>query len=111
LVFGFLPGEKRFTPVFVAKAQLQCFPEPFIKLKGFSCCRTAKLWWRPIRRIMSINRTLWSTARLHSSKMGAHSNWFGATSSWRVLIGIPNLNASVSNSSINAVTLSGIDPK
>ena len=39
----------------------------------------------------SINKILWSTAILHSSKIGAHSNCPGATSLWRVRNGIPNL--------------------
>ena len=30
--FGFLPGDNRFTPVFVNNDQLLCLPEPFTPL-------------------------------------------------------------------------------
>ena len=33
---------------------------------------------------------MWSAATFASSKMGAHSNWLGATSLCRVLTGIPS---------------------
>jgi glutamine synthetase len=36
LVLGFLPGDRRFTPVSVAIDQLLCLPEPLIPAKGFS---------------------------------------------------------------------------
>ena len=36
LVFGFFPGESKFTPVLVLNDQLLCFPEPFTDLNGFS---------------------------------------------------------------------------
>ena len=39
----FLPGEKRLTPLSVPIDQLQCLPEPFTPLKGFSCSSTRKL--------------------------------------------------------------------
>ena len=109
--FGFLPGAKRFTPVLVLKDQLLCFPEPLTPANGFSCNNTRKLCLRAIFSMRSINKRLWSLAKLHSSKIGAHSNWFGATSLWRVVTGIPSNNDSTSNSRMNALTRSGIEPK
>ena len=68
------------SPVFIIDDTL-CIPTVFIKL---------------------IRSMLWSTARLVSSKIGANSNWFGATSLWRVLQGIPSSRAWISKSFMNA---------
>ena len=45
------------------------------------------------------------------SNTGANSYWPGATSLWRVLIGMPSLAISLSASSMYASTRSGIEPK
>ena len=111
LPFGFFPGAKRFIPVSVQSDQLLCLPEPFTPLYGFSCSSTAKLCLRAMRFIKSITNWLWSLARLAFSKMGANSNWLGATSLWRVLTGMPSLWHSISSSFIKAVTRGGIEPK
>ena len=108
---GVLPGAIRRMPVSVPNDQLLCLPEPFTPLNGFSCSRTRKPCLRLILRIRAITSRLWSFARLHSSKMGASSNWFGATSLWRVFRGIPNLSDSISRSFINSMTRVGMAPK
>ena len=61
------PGEKRLMPVSVPIDQLQCLPEPFTPIKGFSWSSTRKLWRRETRFITDINNWLWSLAKLHSS--------------------------------------------
>lgn len=61
--------------------------------------------------ITDMSRRLWSLARLTSSYMGAHSNWLGATSLWRVLTGMPSLWQLISRSSMKASTRDGIAPK
>ena len=77
---GVLPGPIKRIPVSVPSDQLLCLPEPFTPLNGFSCNRTRNPCLREILRIRAMISKLWSLARLHSSKMGASSNWFGATS-------------------------------
>ena len=59
---GFLPGFKRFLPVFVIIAQLSCFPEPFTPAKGFSCSRHASPWRFATFFMHSIISWLWSVA-------------------------------------------------
>ena len=53
----------------------------------------------------------WSEPTLEFSNTGANSYWAGATSLWRVLIGIPSFAISRSASSMKASTRSGIEPK
>ena len=53
----------------------------------------------------------WSQPTFEFSKIGASSNWFGATSLWRVLTGTPSFDSSISASIMNARTRSGIEPK
>ena len=111
LVLGLVPGFNKFTPVLVPKDQLLCLPEPFTPAKGFSWSKMRKSWRRATFSNNSINIKLWSLAKLASSKTGANSNWFGATSLWRVVTGMPNLCASISKSFMNADTRSGMAPK
>ena len=77
---GSLPGAWSRIPVSVPSDQLLCLPLPLTPLKGFSCSSTRKPWLRATLRIKAMMSMLWSTARLHSSKTGASSNWLGATS-------------------------------
>ena len=77
---GVLPGPCSRMPVSVDSDQLLCLPEPFTPLNGFSCNNTSKPCLRATFFMSDMSSMLWSTARLVSSKMGAHSNWFGATS-------------------------------
>ena len=93
-----LPGVWRSTPVSVLKLQLLCFPLPLMPANGFSCSSTRNPCLRATRFMSDINSMLWSFAKLHSSKIGANSNWLGATSLWRVLQGIPNSRAWISKS-------------
>ena len=111
LLIGVLPGLRRLTPVFVAKGQLLCFPDPLIPLNGFSWNKTSKSCLFATLCIISINKELWSTDKLTSSKIGANSNWLGATSLCLVLTGIPSLKHSNSSSFMNSKTRFGIDPK
>ena len=111
LVFGVFPGDSRLVPLSVISDQLACLPDPLIPLNGFSWKRTRSLWRRAMRCIRVIRSRLWSTARLASSNIGAHSYWFGATSLWRVFNGMPSLYDSTSKSSIKALTRLGIEPK
>ena len=106
-----LPGAISRTPVSVPSDQLLCFPEPLTPLKGFSCSNRRKPWLRATLRMSDMMSMLWSTARLHSSKMGASSNWLGATSLWRVLTGMPSSSACISRSFIKAATRVGMAPK
>jgi hypothetical protein len=53
----------------------------------------------------------WSEPTLEFSNTGANSYCAGATSLWRVLIGMPSLAISLSASSMHASTRSGIEPK
>ena len=69
------------------------------------------MWRRATRLIVSMTIWLWSEATLASSKMGAVSYWLGATSLWRVLIGIPSLYSSVSLSCMKARMRSLMLPK
>ena len=108
---GVLPGPIKRIPVSVPRDQLLCLPEPFTPLNGFSCNRTRNPCLREILRIRAMISKLWSLARLHSSKMGASSNWFGATSLWRVFTGMPSLKASTSRSFMNSMTRVGMAPK
>ena len=108
---GVLPGPIKRIPVSVPSDQLLCLPDPFTPLNGFSCSNTRKPCLREILRIKAMINRLWSLAKLHSSKIGANSNWLGATSLWRVFTGIPNFNASISNSFMNSNTRVGIAPK
>jgi hypothetical protein len=53
----------------------------------------------------------WSEPTFEFSNTGAISYWFGATSLWRVLTGMPSLRISSSDSSMQARIRSGIEPK
>ena len=106
-----LPGAISSTPVSVPNDQLLCLPEPFTPLKGFSCNNTRKPCVRATLRISDMISMLWSTAKLHSSKIGASSNWFGATSLWRVFTGMPSSKACISKSFMKAATRVGMAPK
>src|SRR5574344_565320 len=77
---GVLPGAWSSLPLSAERLQLLCFPLPLIPSNGFSCSSTRKPCLRATFFIKLINSMLWSTARLHSSKIGASSNWLGATS-------------------------------
>ena len=109
--FGLDDGANKLMPESVAKAQLLCFPLPFIPANGFSWNSTFNLCLDATLDIKSINSALWSQAKLASSKVGATSNWAGATSLWRVRTGMPNFNASISKSTINEFTRVGMEPK
>ena len=105
--FAVLPGLKSSTPVSVLKLQLLCLPLPLMPANGFS-----RKWWRRATcAITFIKRRLWSFAKFDSSKIGANSNWLGATSLCRVFAGIPSLWHSISKSSINSSTRIGMAPK
>ena len=80
LSMAFFPGPCSRMPVSVDSDQLLCLPDPLTPLKGFSCRRQRKPCFRAMRRMRIMMSMLWSMARLHSSKMGASSNWLGATS-------------------------------
>ena len=80
LLIGVFPGDNKLIPVSVANDQLLCLPEPFTPLKGFSWNKTLKSCLSATFSITSINKELWSTAKLVSSKIGANSNCPGATS-------------------------------
>ena len=108
---GVFPGAISRVPVSVPSDQLLCLPEPLTPLKGFSCSSTRNPCVRATFRINDMMSMLWSTARLHSSKIGANSNWLGATSLWRVFTGIPNSSAWISRSFMKAATRVGIAPK
>ena len=108
---GVLPGPCKRIPVSVLNDQLLCFPLPLMPANGFSCNNARKPCLRATRFISDMSNMLWSTARFVSSKMGANSNWLGATSLWRVLQGMPNSNARISKSFMKACTRSGIVPK
>ena len=90
---GVFPGAISSVPVSVPSDQLLCLPEPLTPLNGFSCSSTRNPCVRATFRINDMMSMLWSTARLHSSKIGANSNWLGATSLCRVFTGIPNSSA------------------
>ena len=106
-----LPGLKSSTPVSVLKLQLLCLPLPLMPANGFSWSSTRKWWRRATCAITFIKRRLWSFAKFDSSKIGANSNWLGATSLCRVFAGIPSLWHSISKSSINSSTRIGMAPK
>ena len=108
---GVLPGAWRIMPVSVVSDQLLCLPEPLMPAKGFSWSRQRKPCLRATLRMSDMRSMLWSTAKLHSSKIGASSNWLGATSLWRVLQGMPSSSACISRSRMNSATRSGIAPK
>ena len=108
---GVVPGAWSKTPVSVDKLQLLCLPLPLMPSKGFSCNSARKPCLRATFFISDISSMLWSTARLHSSKMGANSNWLGATSLWRVFTGMASSNDCISRSFMKATTRSGIVPK
>ena len=71
---GVFPGPCKRMPVSVDSDQLLCLPEPFTPLNGFSCSNTSKPCLCATFFMSDINSMLWSTAKLVSSKMGAHSN-------------------------------------
>ena len=71
---GVLPGACSSTPLSELRLQFWCLPLPLIPSNGFSCNSTRNPWLRATFFISDINSMLWSTARLHSSKMGASSN-------------------------------------
>ena len=108
---GVLPGAWSSVPLSAVRLQLLCLPLPLIPSKGFSWSSTRNPWLRATRFISDISSMLWSTAKLHSSKIGANSNWLGATSLWRVLQGIASSKAWISRSFIKACTRSGMVPK
>ena len=99
---GVFPGACSKMPVSVLNDQLLCLPEPLMPSKGFSCNRARKPCLRATFFSNDMNNMLWSMARFISSKIGANSNWFGATSLWRVLQGMPSSSACTSRSFINA---------
>ncbi len=78
--FESLPGAISRTPVSVPRDQLLCFPEPLTPSKGFSCRSTTKPCLRASLFIRFITIWFWSLERFVSPKMGASSNWLGATS-------------------------------
>ena len=108
---GVFPGAISRTPVSVPSDQLLCFPEPFTPLNGFSWSSTRNPWLRATFRMSDMISMLWSTARLHSSKIGASSNWFGATSLCLVFTGMPSSSAWISRSFMKEATRVGIAPK
>ncbi len=61
--------------------------------------------------MVSMTSMLWSVATLAFSNIGAISYCDGATSLCRVLTGTPSLYSSISVSSMQARTRSGMAPK
>ena len=93
-------GSSRLTPVSVDSDQLLCLPEPLTPAKGFSCMRHMKPWLSAVSRSTLIVISWWSTATFAFSKVGASSNWPGATSVWRVLTGTPSSKSRASTSAM-----------
>ena len=85
------PGDISPMPLSVPRDQLQCFPDPFMPAKGFSCRSTSKPCLSATDFMTDMSRRLWSMARFAASYTGAISNWFGATSLCLVFTGMPNL--------------------
>ena len=71
--------------------KLTCLPEPLIPANGFSWNRHSMPCFWATRLRITISSCWWSAATLERSNMGASSNWPGATSLWRVLAGMPEL--------------------
>ena len=85
--------------------------EPLMPANGFSCRSACRPWRSATLRSIAITSWLWSTAMSVSSKIGAISNWHGATSLCRVTIGTPSLYSSCSTSAMHAWMRSGMPPK
>lgn len=91
IVVGRLAGVERIVAEVVGERRFTCLPEPLIPAKGFSCVNNLSLWVAATRFSVSMTSWLWSAARFASSKIGAISNWLGATSLCLVFAGMPSL--------------------
>ena len=108
---GVWPGSSKLPWLELPIDQLTCLPEPLTPANGFSCNRQAMPYFSATRRSVIMISCWWSVATLAVSNTGATSYCAGATSLWRVLMGMPSLNRSRSHSSMKASTRSGIAPK
>ena len=109
--WGVSPGFRRLLPRSSDIDQLTCLPDPLTPANGFSCSSSLSPYRPATRAIVSMTSMLWSVATLAFSNSGASSYCDGATSLCLVLTGTPSLYSSISVSSMQASTRSGIDPK
>ena len=95
---GALPNSKKVGVSLLHKDQLLCLPEPLTPSKGFSWNKAFNPCLRPRFFKISMVWRFWSVAKILSPNKGASSYWPGATSLWRVVVGIPNFHISISTS-------------
>mmetsp|Transcript_13200 Transcript_13200/g.47394 ORF Transcript_13200/g.47394 Transcript_13200/m.47394 type:complete len:228 (-) Transcript_13200:834-1517(-) len=85
------PGLRSCAPHSVEMDQLLCLPEPFTPANGFSWRRHARSCFAATSSQICITTRFWSVCVITEPNSGANSYWFGATSRWRVLSGMPSL--------------------